>query len=339
MRGERQFKFKKVLKVCCIISLLLPLNAFSQQLNLELCKDQFMSDTLGQSWIARLLESSMRSANVKEGGRLSDFINQRTKNTPARPSTSMYLRFDIDVDECSGHNIWTIEPPRNMSDKVVLYLHGGAYKYNFVSVHWTFIGNIVDQLKAKVVAPDYPLAPEYNATHVFDLLLKIYKNLLKDYDPKNISIIGDSAGGGMTLALGELIKNEGLPQPGQLILLSPCVDVTLENPEIKEIDKDDPILNIKSIRLAGIEYAGPLGVKDYLVSPIYGDISGLAPISIYVGTHDLLVADCRKLNCMAKNQNIEIDYNEYEGLFHVGMLYPTPEASEIRKVILEDLNN
>lgn len=314
-------------------------STISQAPDPKQCKDTLMSDTIEQSWIARMLESSMRSANIKEGGRLSDFINKRTKKVPARPLANMYLRFNIDVDDTNNHNVWTILPPRELSDKVVLYLHGGAYKYNFVIAHWVFIGSIADQVKAKVVAPDYPLVPKYNATHVFDLLLKVYKNLLKDHDSKNITIIGDSAGGGMTLALAQLIKKEGLPQPHQLILLAPCVDVTLENPEIKEIDKDDPILNIKSIRQAGIEYAGPLDTKNYLVSPIYGDITDLAPISIYVGTKDLLVADCRKLNRMAKSQNIEIDYNEYEGLFHVGMLYPTPEGREIRKIIICKLNN
>lgn len=311
----------------------------SQAVEPKQCENEFMSDSLEQSWIARMLESSMRSANIKEGGRLSDFINNRTKKTPARPMANMYLRFDIEVDDTHGHNVWSISPKNEMGEKLVLYLHGGAYKYNFIIPHWAFIGNISSELSATVIAPDYPLAPEYNATHVFDLLLKIYKDLLKDHHPKNINIIGDSAGGGMALALSQLIKKEGLPQPYQLILLAPCVDVRLENPEIKEIDKNDPLLNIKSIREAGIEYAGPLDTKNYLVSPIYGDITDLAPISIYVGTHDLLVADCRKLNRMAKSQNIEINYNEYPGLFHVGMLYPTPEGREIRKTIICKLNN
>ena len=322
-----------------LLFLLIPCVVFAQTFDPELCKDEVMGDTLGQSWVARFLESSMRSANVKEGGRLADYINKRTKEVPARPLTGMYLRYDIDVDDRWGHNIWTLEPPKDLGNKVILYLHGGAYKYNFISAHWMFMSNIIDKLRAKIVAPDYPLAPEYNVTHVFDLLLKVYKELLKDNDAKNISIIGDSAGGGMALALGQLIKIEGLPQPEQLILLAPCVDVTLENPKIIEFDKDDPILNIPSIRQAGFEYAGPLDRKNHLVSPIYGDLEGLAPISLYVGTHDLLVADCRKLNCMAENLGINFKYHEYEGLFHVGMLYPTPEGSEIRKEIIEQLDN
>jgi acetyl esterase/lipase len=141
----------------------------------------------------------------------------------------------------------------------------------------------------------------------------------------------------MTLALGELLNKKKLPQPSQLIMLSPCVDVTLTNPDIVAVDENDPILNIDSIRQAGIDYAGPLETTNYLVSPIYGNLKNLAPISCYVGTHDLLVADCRKLNCMAEELGIDFKYYEYEGLFHVGMLYPTPEGSEIRETIIEDL--
>ncbi len=298
-----------------------------------------MNIKLKQSLAAQIIENSMRSSKVKEGNRLADYMNYLNKTTPARPLNSLYLRFDIDVDDRLGHNVWTIEPTKDMSDKVIIYLHGGSYMYNFVAPHWLFITNIIDQTKARVIAPDYPLAPEYNVTHVFDFLLKLYKNVIKETDPGNISIIGDSAGGGMSLALGQLLLDKGLPQPGQLILLSPCLDVTLSNPDIVEVDKDDPLLNIESIIEAGKLYAGPLDRKNYLVSPIYGKLEGLAPISLYVGTHDLLVADCRTLNYMATTLGIPFAYHEYEGLFHVGMLYPTPEASEIRKEIIEDLND
>ncbi|MCF7833045.1 MAG: alpha/beta hydrolase [Candidatus Marinimicrobia bacterium] len=298
-----------------------------------------MNKKLEQSMAAQLIENAMRSSKVKEGNRLADYVNYLNKTTPARPLNAMYLVYDIDVDDRLGHNVWTIEPVKDLSDKVVIYLHGGSYTYNFFSPHWYFISNIVDQLRARVIAPDYPLVPEYNVTHVFDMLLKLYKNVIKDVDPKNISIIGDSAGGGMSLAFGQLLLEKGLPQPEQLILLSPCVDVTLSNPDIVEVDKDDPLLNIESILKAGELYAGPLERTHYLVSPIYGNLIGLAPISLYVGTHDLLVADCRKLNCMAQSLGIPFQYHEYEGLFHVGMLYPTPEGSEIRKEIIEDLSD
>jgi len=326
-------------KIIMFISFLLPISLISQEISFLDSLEAQMKIREGQSLIAQIIENSMRISKMKEGNRLADYINYPNKATPARPLNAMYLLYDIDVDDRLGHNVWTIEPVKDMSDKVIIYLHGGSYMYNFLPPHWLFISNIIDKIKVRVIAPDYPLTPEYNVTHVFDMLLKLYENLIKEVDPKHISIIGDSAGGGMSLAFGQLLLEKNLPQPEQLILLSPCVDVTLTNPDIVEVDKDDPLLNIDSILEAGKLYAGPLDCTHYLVSPIYGKLTGLAPISLYVGTRDLLVADCRKLNRMAQDLGIPFTYHEYEGLFHVGMLYPTPEGGEIRKEIIEDLGD
>ena len=338
MRSSRSLWLRILLYILLILKTVPAISLAQQVVCLDTLEENTMTIRQGQSTIARWIEDAMRSSNVKSGqNRLADFVNKRNKEVPARPLNSMYLLFDIEVDDSYGHNVWNIEPIKDMSDKLVIYLHGGSYKYNFVTPHWLFITEIINQSGARVVAPDYPLAPKYNATHVFDLMLKVYKELINSVDPKNIIIMGDSAGGGMTLALAQLLKEKGLPQPGQLIMLSPCVDVTLSNPDIVEVDEDDPLLNIDSIIQAGIDYAGPLDRKNYLVSPIYGDLMGLAPMSCYVGTHDLLVADCRRLNCMATSLGIDFDYHEYEGLFHVGMLYPTPEASEIRQEIINEI--
>jgi len=298
-----------------------------------------IKDTYEKSWIAQTIEKTIWDSKIKEGNSLFEFMNYLNKKTPAKPLNSMYFMYLIGVDNNLGHKVWSLEPLEDKSDEVIIYLHGGSYMYNFVSGHWLFISYIIDQLKVKVIAPDYPLAPEYNVTHVFDMLLKIYTELIKEVDPKKISIIGDSAGGGMSLALGQLLQEKGLPQPKQIIMLSPCVDVTLSNPDIMDFDKNDPLLNIESILEAGRLYAGPLDRTHYLVSPIYGKLTGLAPISCYVGTHDLLVADCRKLHKMAIELGIDFNYHEYEKICHVGMLYPTPEGDVMRKEIIEDLGD
>ncbi len=292
-----------------------------------------------QSLISRFIEAGLRKAGVKNKSLFSNYVNMLNKAMPARPLQYMFLKYDIDFDDRLEHAVWTIEPKKDLSDKFIIYLHGGSYMYNFLPPHWMFIGSLVDHLKATVIAPDYPLAPEYHAQDVFEMLLSIYTELIKKAGAENVTIMGDSAGGGMTLALAQLLAEKDIEQPEQLILLSPCVDVTLTNPEIQQVDKDDPMLNVEAILEAGKAYAGTLDRTHYLVSPIYGELKGLAPISVYVGTHDIMVADCRKLNGMAQTQGIPLTYHEYEGLLHVGMLYPTPEAEEIRETIIEDLEH
>lgn len=292
-----------------------------------------------QSLMSRFLEVVLRGVGAKNKSRFSDHLNKLTNAMPARPLSHMFAKYDISGDKSLEHTVWTIKPKKDLSDKYVIYLHGGSYMYNFLLPHWMFMGSIVDNTHATVIAPDYPLAPKYHTKDVFTFMLKLYVTLIERVGAKNVTVMGDSAGGGMTLALAQLLSEKNIEQPEQLILLSPCVDVTLNNPAIVELDKDDPILNISAIIEAGKSYAGDLDPKNYLISPIYGNLTGLAPISLYVGTHDLLVADCRKLNDMAKRLEIPFEYYEYEGMVHVGMLYPTPEGGEARDEIIEDIEN
>lgn len=292
-----------------------------------------------QSLTSRFLELILRGVGIKNESRFSEYLIMLGNELPAKPLSHMFTKYDISNDNRLKHAVWVIRPKKDPSEKHIIYLHGGSYMNNFLPPHWMFMGSIIDHTNATVIAPDYPLAPEYHAKDVFKMLLKIYTDLIKRVGAENVTIMGDSAGGGMTLALAQLLLEKKIEQPEHLVLLSPCVDVTLTNPEIQKLDDDDPILNIPAILKAGISYAGTLDTKNYLVSPIYGNLEGLAPISLYVGTHDIMVADCRKLNKMAKKLKIPFDYNEYEGLVHVGMLYPTPEGGDVREDIIEDIES
>jgi len=292
-----------------------------------------------QSFMSRFLELVLRGVGVKNESIFSEYLIMLSNAMPAQPLSHMYSKYHISNDKRLKHAVWVIRPKKDPEEKHIIYLHGGSYMNNFLLPHWMFMGSIIDHTNATVIAPDYPLAPEYHAKDVFKMLLKLYTDLIKRVGAENVTIIGDSAGGGMTLALAQLLSEKKIEQPEQLILLSPCVDVTLTNPAIQKLDDDDPILNISAILKAGKSYAGTLDTKNYLVSPIYGNLKGLAPISVYVGTHDMMVADCRKLNKMAKKLKIPFDYYEYEGLVHVGMLYPTPEGGDVRDDIIEDIES
>ena len=99
------------------------------------------------------------------------------------------------------------------------------------------------------------------------------------------------------------------------------------------MDDQDPFLGIQGLIDAGKLYAGDLDRTSYVVSPIYGELHGLAPISVFVGTRDIMVADCRKLRHLAARANIPLDYHEFEDMVHDWMLFPLPEANEaIRKI-------
>ncbi|HET9486082.1 MAG TPA: alpha/beta hydrolase, partial [Chryseosolibacter sp.] len=133
-------------------------------------------------------------------------------------------------------NVFTLHPKTNPSGKHILYLHGGAYVQNFVRQHWTFLASLVEELHCSITAPDYPLAPRHTYREAFDMVIPLYKKLINMVSPKDVILMGDSAGGGFVLALSQYLHKRNVPQPGQLFLLSPWLDLTMKNPAIKDID-------------------------------------------------------------------------------------------------------
>ena len=167
----------------------------------------------------------------------------------------------------------------------------------------------------------------------------VYKELTDTIAPTDFVLMGDSAGGGFALALAQLMRNETLPLPDQIILLSPWLDLSLTNPEIKDIDPSDFFLDVEGLKLAGRAYAGNTDPHYYLLSPINGSLEGLGRISIFMGSQEILVADARKLKAMAEAKGITINYHEYPGMFHAWMLLNLPESKAAKEEIMNLLNN
>lgn len=201
------------------------------------------------------------------------------------------------------------------------------------------MSKLVDALNCTVTAPNYPHAPEYYVHDVFALLLPLYAELAALAGSSNMTVMGDSSGGGISLALAQRLREEGLEQPGNIILLSPWLDATVSNPEIPEIDKIDPFLGVEGLKWGGQVYARNVDQKNYLVSPIYGNLKGLAPISVFIGTRDILFPDCRKLRDRAESDGVAISYHEYEGMLHDWMLVPLPESKRVLKEIVDRLRD
>ncbi|HKP81183.1 MAG TPA: alpha/beta hydrolase, partial [Pyrinomonadaceae bacterium] len=255
--------------------------------------------------------------------------------TYTEPSRRLHRRHHITRREINGHLVWTIAPKQNAGRKHVIYLHGGAYVNSFASQHWGFMSKLVDALNCTVTAPNYPHAPEYYVHDLFALMLPLYNELAALAGSANVTVMGDSSGGGISLALAQRLREDGLEQPGRLVLLSPWLDATLSNPEIPEFDKIDPFLGVEGLKYGGEVYARDVDPKSYLVSPVYGSLKNLAPISVFIGTRDVFCPDCRKLRDKAAAEGVHLDYREYDGMVHDWMLGPLPEAKQAVNEIIE----
>ena len=262
---------------------------------------------------------------------------EKGDRTYTEPSRRLHRKHHITKSEVNGHLVWTIAPKENASLKHVIYLHGGAYVNSFASQHWALMSKLVETLNCTVVAPNYPHAPEHCVTDVFDLLVPVYGELAARVGGTNVTLMGDSSGGGISLALAQRLREDGYEQPGHVVLLSPWLDATLSNPEIEEFDKIDPFLGVRGLKYGGEVYARDVDPKSYLVSPVYGSLKKLAPITLFIGTRDILYPDCRKLRDNAAAEGVEISYREYPGMVHNWMLGPMPEARRAIEEIIDTI--
>ena len=228
---------------------------------------------------------------------------------------------ELKTERFMGRNVFIVIPKnREKSNKKVLYFHGGAYVAEVTSQHWDFVEKIVNDTGATVILPDYPLTPKYNYKDVFNMVEPLYKEIINQVNPTELILMGDSAGGGLGLALEEKVAEENLPMPERTVLISPWLDVRLTNPKIDEVQKYDKQLNKETLKLAGIAYAGEDGINSYLVNPIEGDLSGLKNITIFTGTYDILNPDVYVLQEKAKQQGTSIEIKEYEQAAHVWLI-------------------
>lgn len=225
---------------------------------------------------------------------------------------------NLETEEFMGRKVFIITPKNEQkSEKVILYLHGGSYVAETSSNHWKFLEKLVKDTNATIILPDYPLTPKYTYKDVFTMITPLYKEIIEEVSTDNLILMGDSAGGGMSLALLEKLSSEKVEMPYKTILISPWLDVRLENPEIDKIQKYDKDLNKETLKIAGIAYAGEDGMNSYLVNPIDGDLSKLKNVTIFTGTYDILNPDVHVLEEKAQKANVELKIKEYDGAGHI----------------------
>ena len=228
---------------------------------------------------------------------------------------------NIETIEYDGRSIFVLTPKgEKKSDMVILYLHGGSYMGAMTNEHWNLYKDLINDLGCTIVAPDYPLTPKYNYKDVENMMYPFYEMFVEKINTENFVFMGDSAGGGLALSITQKAGENNLKLPKRLILISPWLDVRLENPEIDEVQKRDPVLFKPTLKLAGEIYAGDDGIDDTFVNPIDGYIGNLPEITIYTGTNDILNPDVYKFKERLNNNGINIDIRETQGAVHIWIL-------------------
>ena len=231
------------------------------------------------SLTARLARKVLRSQmKPKEIG--PDFVDDIRNRIPGRTPTMPLGRGVghrvVEREELGGvRGEWVGVPAAR---RHVLYLHGGYYLAGRTETYRALTARLAKGIGADALLADYRLAPEHPYPAAVDDAYDAYVALLDaGAQPNSTAIAGDSAGGGLTLALLQRIRTEGRPMPAAAVLFSPWVDLTCSAPSLDRNDDADDLLTAAALRKAADLYAGDTDRGDPGPSPLLGDLSGLPP--------------------------------------------------------------
>lgn len=220
----------------------------------------------------------------------------------------------------------------NKGNQVIIYFHGGSYNSGPIRYHFKFLEKLHKKTKMPIILPIYPKAPNHTYLEAYDKLTLAYEEVLT-LNYEEIVFMGDSAGGGLALGFYQKLVKDQKRLPKKLILLSPWVDITMDNPEIDLLENLDPLISKIGLKEMGKAWAGTTSLKDPLLSPTFGNLKSFPETTIFVGTHEIFLPDIRLFKDKLLKQNIKVNYFEYYKMNHVFLLYPIPEARKALRQI------
>ena len=208
------------------------------------------------------------------------------------------------------------------SANVILYFHGGVYVIGSADASVPLVADLARRTGARVITVDYRLAPEHPYPAAVEDAQAAYRGLLsKGVDPGRIAIAGESAGGGLAVAALLGLRDAGTPMPASAFLMSPYADLTLSGDTIVDKQAVDPLLTADALRQRVPDYVAGWDPSDPYISPVLGELSGLPPMLIQVGSHEVLLSDAIRLARRAASDDVAVTLEVVPGVPHVFQAY------------------
>lgn len=237
------------------------------------------------------------------------------------------------TDTVAGMTVWTVRPRRAQPVARVLYLHGGGYVHPLTVDYWRLVRALV-RVPAEVVVPAYPLAPGNTVDDVLPRLVEV-EAACRTREPLRTVVMGDSAGGALSLVVAARLRDLDRPRPAGVVMLSPWLDATLDQREVAELEPSDPMLAESGLRAAGEWWSGSRAPDDPLVSPLHADLSGLPPLDLLIGDRDILRPAVDLFAERGDEAGAHLHVHEVPAMFHVWMTRAIPEARRTRRLLVD----
>lgn len=240
---------------------------------------------------------------------------------------------DVLVTEVTAGGVpahWLAAPGAD-TGRVLLFLHGGGYELGSLRSDGELAARLGRASGMRVLFPEYRLAPEHPFPAAIDDVLAAWRWLCtgQDLSARSIAVAGDSAGGGLAVALLVATRDAGQALPAAAVLMSPTVDLTSSGASMTERVDQDPFSTPALLRQLASSYLAGADPKTPLASPLFASPAGLPPLLVQVGTADLLLSDSERLATAAAEAGVDVTLQTGEGLPHVyPIMLGTPEAAE-----------
>ena len=222
-----------------------------------------------------------------------------------------------------------VAAPASRADRHVLYLHGGGYVAGSPELYRNLLWRFADAAGAQVAALDYRLAPEHPFPAALDDAVAAWHGLLAEgADPRLAAVIGDSAGGGLALALALKLRDCGAKLPAAIVGISPWTDLALTGASLRNNARADPMLNADDVPHLAERYLAGADPRDPYASPLYGDPAGLPPTLIQVGSDEILRDDAVRMAQRMRDAGCDVSLEIWPRMPHVwhGFVSVMPEA-------------
>ncbi|WP_051356995.1 alpha/beta hydrolase [Azorhizobium doebereinerae] len=222
----------------------------------------------------------------------------------------------------------TFDAPGGEAGRTLLYCHGGGFQIGSVRSHAGLMARLAEASGMRVLGFDYRLAPEHRFPAAPDDAFAIYRALAEAGEVP-LALVGDSAGGGLALGTVMRARDAGLPLPKALVLLSPWLDLTMGGESYRVLAEKDIFSRPEQLRAMARTYLGRDHMPaDPAASPVLGDLSGLPPILVHAGGHDITLDDSHLLADRAAARGSRVEVEVFEGMCHHFQVFEElPEAA------------
>jgi len=254
------------------------------------------------------------------------------------PKSSFFRSERVRRFQIADSNITEVKA-NNGAKKLIVFIHGGAFISGPAKHHWDTAKTISEKTSNTIWMCDYPKAPEHTIDVITQNIDHIYEKALEQFSANEIMLIGDSVGGNLIMTLVQRLVQSSSTIPNKLILVSPILDASFDNPAIDSIEPNDPILSKSGVRSAKKMAVGDRSLKDPIISPVYGSFEGFPETILYLGENDISYPDQVLGVEKMRNAGIELTVRVGEGMPHIWPFLPVmKEAKSSLSDIINQLN-